>query len=391
MRSLLVFAVLVGLLTAAAAEDQKPDDPKKPAVETKKVEPKKVVPKKIEPKKVERPEPTLKVGDPAPKLVADKWLQGDPVSKFGGGKIHVVEFWATWCGPCIVMMPHMSELQSEYRNKDVTLIGFTSKDPNNTAEKVAAFVTKRGPKLGYTFAYEDNRDTNTAWMRAAGQNGIPCCFVVDRAGTIVYIGHPLFLDVVLPKVVVGTWDPVKGKAEVEEADKAFDAAFAVVRKPDAVAALADLAVMEKERPWIMKVPYLQGPKLALLARAKKYDELKAMCEKMLAEAERNEDAAGLGNVARAMTATTVKDQKELVAIGLRAAEAGVKLAGDTDLSALVTAARAYDAAGDAARAKGYATKAVAAAPNPAVKRQVEQFLQSILGEEKKEPPKEDPK
>src|SRR4051794_36249836 len=147
----------------------------------------------------------LAVGDAAPALKATKWLQGDEVKDFKKDHVYVVEFWATWCGPCIVMMPHMSELQQQYK-KDVTFIGFSSKDQSNTQEKVSAFVKKRGPKLKYTFAFEDNRDTNDLWMKAAGRNGIPCCFVVDRASKIAWIGHPMYLDVVLPKVVKGKWD-----------------------------------------------------------------------------------------------------------------------------------------------------------------------------------------
>ena len=42
-------------------------------------------------------------------------------------------------------------------------------------------------------------------MKAADQNGIPCCFVIGRDRKIAYIGHPMYLDVVLPKVVAGTW------------------------------------------------------------------------------------------------------------------------------------------------------------------------------------------
>ena len=76
--------------------------------------------------------------------------------------MYVVEFWATWCGPCIVMMPHMSHLQQEYRDKGVTFIGFTAKDDrSNTREKVTKFVEKRGPKLKYTFAYADDRTLTT--------------------------------------------------------------------------------------------------------------------------------------------------------------------------------------------------------------------------------------
>src|SRR3954447_25972964 len=148
MRMLLAAAALAGLAAPAAA-----DDPKK-----------------------DKPAPTLKVGDPAPPLAASKWLQGPEVKEFAPGKVYVVEFWATWCGPCIVMMPHMAELQEQYKDKGVTFIGFSAGDPNNTEEKVSAFVKKRGPKLKYTFAYGDDRETYNAWMKAAGQGGIPCSF-----------------------------------------------------------------------------------------------------------------------------------------------------------------------------------------------------------------------
>ena len=66
---------------------------------------------------------TLKVGDPAPPLKATKWVQGSEVASLEKGKVYVVEFWATWCGPCIVMMPHLGDLQREYKNQGVTIIG----------------------------------------------------------------------------------------------------------------------------------------------------------------------------------------------------------------------------------------------------------------------------
>jgi thiol-disulfide isomerase/thioredoxin len=137
---------------------------------------------KKEPAGKDNPTPSLKAGDRAPALTADRWFQGEAVRRFQPGKVYVVEFWATWCGPCIAFMPGTAELLGRYKDRDVTVIAFTARDPDNPEEKVAAFVKKRGPKLPFTFAYADDRTTYDAWMKAAGRDGIPCSFVVDKSG-----------------------------------------------------------------------------------------------------------------------------------------------------------------------------------------------------------------
>jgi len=145
----------------------------------------------------------LEIGMPAPPLMIDTWVKGEPVEKLEKGHPYVVEFWATWCGPCRQTIPHLTELQKKYGDK-LTIIGISS-EPKGLPE-VKPFVEKMGAKMDYRVAFDKGGGTNNAWMVAAGQQGIPCSFVVDQEGKIAFIGHPGLLDGILDEVVAGTWD-----------------------------------------------------------------------------------------------------------------------------------------------------------------------------------------
>ncbi|HET6575157.1 MAG TPA: TlpA disulfide reductase family protein [Fimbriiglobus sp.] len=335
---------------------------------------------------------SLKVGDPAPKLKATKWLQGAEVAEFAPGKTYVVEFWATWCGPCIAMMPHMSAMQKEYKDKGVTFIGFTKQDRSNTAEKVAAFVAKRGPKLGYTFAYADDAETYDAYMKAAKQGGIPCSYVVDKEGKVAFIGHPMFLALVIPKVVEGKWgkDDLAGLAMAE---KDVDAVFAAFPGRDvkdereaAERGLKALNEFDAKYPALGDIPYFVGPRLGMLITAKKFDEAKTAAEKAIATAVGQDDTSMLQSLSGALAAD--KDRKDLLKLSVEAAESAVKLAGGKDPISLYYAAQANHAAGDKAKAKEYGQKAIAAADNDGLKKTLERLVKEFDKEEKKDDKKD---
>jgi thiol-disulfide isomerase/thioredoxin len=361
MRKLLVALVLTGLLAVAGnADDAKPAK----------------VDKKDAAKKQKAPV-SLKVGDPAPMLKASKWLQGEEVKAFEPGKIYIVEFWATWCGPCIVMMPHMAEMQAAFKDKGVTFIGFTAKDPNNTEEKVVAMVKKRGPKLKYTFAYADDRDTYDAWMKAAGRNGIPCSFVVDAAGKIAYIGHPMYLDVVLPKVVDGTWKGEKSKEELDKVEKEVNGVFRALGGKDPEASLKAIDEFETRNPALAKIPYFVGPKMNLLLQAGKTDEVHKMAEEVMTRATKQDDTMMLRTVSASLRSPAAKGDKDLLKLSLKAANAMLQAAGDHDAGALINLAETYFATGDKEKAREYGKKAVDAADSPGMKRYIEQRVKTF--------------
>jgi len=151
----------------------------------------------------------LNVGDKAPEIDVAHWIKGDAITEFEEGNIYVVEFWATWCGPCKASMPHISEIQEKMKDYKVTVIGI-SDEPLQT---VAAFLVKTDnenkmwwDKTRYTLATDPDRSVYKDYMQAAGQNGIPTSFVVGKEGHIEWIGHPMNLDTVLEDVVHDNWD-----------------------------------------------------------------------------------------------------------------------------------------------------------------------------------------
>jgi thiol-disulfide isomerase/thioredoxin len=169
----------------------------------------------------------LSVGDPAPKLEVKEFVKGENVPSLEKGKVYVVEFWATWCGPCRTSIPHLTELQK--KNKDAIFIGVSVWEQDQA--KVQPFVKEMGDKMDYRVALDDvgegkGNDGKMAknWMQAAQADGIPTAFIVDRGGMVAWIGHPMQMEKPLEQILSGKWDLAKASADYK-AEKARAAKF----------------------------------------------------------------------------------------------------------------------------------------------------------------------
>jgi thiol-disulfide isomerase/thioredoxin len=150
------------------------------------------------------------LGCDAPTLAGLQWIKGEAV-RMQKDSVYVVEFWATWCGPCIKGMPHLTELQHAYREKGVTVIGISKE----SADTVRPFVAKRGTEMDYTVAVDSNGQVYEAYMKAFAQNSIPHAFIVDRAGIIAWRGHPMNMDTSLAQIVSGTFNAAQFARQLE--------------------------------------------------------------------------------------------------------------------------------------------------------------------------------
>ena len=133
--------------------------------------------------------PLLANGTPAPDFTAtDK--NGTPVKLSDHrGKVVVLDFWASWCGPCVASMPHnqtvMKKLQAE--NLPVVLLAL---DNSETREPFLAWINKRPELDAITFAHADSKTADIAG-KLYNVSGIPTQYVIDANGVIraAFVGY----------------------------------------------------------------------------------------------------------------------------------------------------------------------------------------------------------
>lgn len=164
----------------------------------------------------------LTIGDPAPPLKYGKWIKGEQFASLTGDRLYVLEFWATWCVPCIKAMPHLTQLQQEYKNK-ISFIGVNiaervdeGKPYESSLPSVEKFVSDNAAKMGFSVIADNNKMfMYHNWLKASGQNGIPCTFIV-KDNKVLWIGRPTSLDTILPQILENRYDMQAFKAQFKQ-------------------------------------------------------------------------------------------------------------------------------------------------------------------------------
>jgi thiol-disulfide isomerase/thioredoxin len=326
---------------------------------------------------------SLELGSPAPKLDVKSFVKGEPISEFEHGKNYVVEFWATWCGPCKTSIPHLTELQK--KNPGVTFIGVSVWEQDQG--DVKPFVDEMGDKMAYRVAIDlvsDKEKPNEGvmaktWMSAAGQNGIPAAFIVDKEGKIAWIGHPMEMDKPLEKVIAGTWDVKQVKEQQRKAVEVRTKAKKVQSKISAALNAGDpqklVDVIDEVVGVVPSMEMMYGPmKLTALIKLDAQDKALEYAEK-LAKSDLSEQAEGLNGLAWAILDPDagIKPNAKLIAFATETARRADEKAAGKDAAIAETLAKGYFDSGNAAKAVETQERAVRVAKGTPYERLIDEM------------------
>lgn len=112
------------------------------------------------------------------------------------GKVVVIDFWATWCGPCVGEIPNMKALYSQYKNKGVEFIGISLDEKSST---LVEFCKKNG--VTWPQYCEEGRGWDTKFSQKWGINSIPRLFVLDQQGNLYSTDARGKLETIIPDLL----------------------------------------------------------------------------------------------------------------------------------------------------------------------------------------------
>jgi len=236
-----------------------------------------------------------------------------------------VDFWATWCGPCLASLPLLAEVQQRHGSA-LEAIALTTIDEHNSIDRIQRVSSQRaeqwGVPAGVRIAVDDGERTSRAFRIAMRDTALPRTVIIDQGGRIAWWGHPADAAPVIDSVIAGTWDLAAERERFDAvtadgaASRAIVDRYLIANRSDDLA--AQLALAEEACAFPVANSMGMSPlwwawttRVSILARLGRTDEARLVAiQAAITDGIRDEPSA-LGDLVAAIPDSEVQLRQEL--------------------------------------------------------------------------------
>ena len=154
------------------------------------------------------------IGDPVPFAMTSA-IDESFTHRDLAGKVVMIEFWATWCGPCIRQIPHLKELNQTYSDQGLVMISVSTDRDTRAARRMI-----KDKQMDWVMVLNEDQPRSISGQFFAGRFGIPHAFLIGRDGNLAWAGHPASIETALREALEQPVPEAEADDEAGESEEA---------------------------------------------------------------------------------------------------------------------------------------------------------------------------